>query len=565
MRVSFYCFLLTFLFFLVSISAQATEYREVDKEVNASDILKHTEMGEDINLDNCNVVGELNASKIKTVPNPLYYRLLQAGVSNDSITNWGCNENLHIIESNLTIINTTFQNKVDLSNTLFQNSVDFERAAFNGSVDFSWTTFNGSANFKGSTLNNSADFKYVRFKNSSNFKGSTFNSDADFQSAVFYDFADFTSATFNNSADFFWANFYGLAEFAFVYINNNSNFNDATFNNDADFQSATFNNDADFMGSNFNNGADFQSATFNNSARFVGAAFKKDSGFMGSYFNNGADFSMAIFYYPIYFMGSNFNNDANFYLTNFSNTSNFKLATFDNLADFSSAMFYNSTDFSSLTLSSSADFKLPSTYENIVITDGKTCEIFRKLFNEKSLYEDADRIYYNFRKITMDEEDISLSKLIDFISWVTCGFGTKLEYTFGCIIAIIIFFAFLYKNPGLSLLYWIIALQFVDAKIKILKPDEYKSRYKESGTTELSLKLYWGSPGIYKLAEKVENEKLPSDWDLLYYSINTFTRLGSSNWYSKDSFRKIETLESVLGWVMLAIFLATLMHLLIRP
>ena len=227
---------------------------------------------------------------------------------------------------------------------------------------------------------------------------------------------------------------------------------------------------------------------------------------------------------------------------------------------------FNSTAyFERATFKNSADLRVPSTSKNIIVTDVKTCEIFRKSFNENSLYNDADNMYYNYRKLSMDEEDISFSKSIDFISWITSGFGTKLEYTCGCIIAIIFFFAFLYKNPGLSFLYWIIALQFVDENIQILKPDEYRSRNKESKTTEVSLKLYWGSPGIYKSSEKTENKKSPTNLDFLYYSINAFTRLGSSNWYPEDNFRKIETLEGVLGWIMLAIFLATFMHLLIRP
>lgn len=63
---------------LLSTGAQATEYKEVNTEVNASSITEHVENSDDIYLDNCSIVGELNTSKIKleTVPNPEYYTLL---------------------------------------------------------------------------------------------------------------------------------------------------------------------------------------------------------------------------------------------------------------------------------------------------------------------------------------------------------------------------------------------------------------------------------------------------------------------------------------------------------
>ena len=69
-----YILLLTLIFSVLSTVVQATEYREIDKEVQAADILNHLEKGDDVNLVNCSIVGELNISKIKleTVPNPSF-------------------------------------------------------------------------------------------------------------------------------------------------------------------------------------------------------------------------------------------------------------------------------------------------------------------------------------------------------------------------------------------------------------------------------------------------------------------------------------------------------------
>ena len=53
-RVLISCILLLILvILLLSTTVQATEYRQVNTEVKAEEILKHIENGEDINLTNC--------------------------------------------------------------------------------------------------------------------------------------------------------------------------------------------------------------------------------------------------------------------------------------------------------------------------------------------------------------------------------------------------------------------------------------------------------------------------------------------------------------------------------
>ena len=57
--------LLTVVLCLLSTIVQATEYKVVNTEVNAEDILRHIENVDDVNLTNCRIVGELNLSKIE--------------------------------------------------------------------------------------------------------------------------------------------------------------------------------------------------------------------------------------------------------------------------------------------------------------------------------------------------------------------------------------------------------------------------------------------------------------------------------------------------------------------
>ena len=119
--------LLTVVLSLLSAIVQATEYKVVNTEVNAEDVLKHIENGDDVNLTNCRIIGELNLSEIelKTVP----------------ITD------LRIITSNISIEDSKFENKLDFSNVQFNNTVSFKRTFFKNSADFSYMNFNNSALF----------------------------------------------------------------------------------------------------------------------------------------------------------------------------------------------------------------------------------------------------------------------------------------------------------------------------------------------------------------------------------------------------------------------------------
>jgi len=445
----------TVVLFILSITAQATEYREV----KAEEILNKIENGEDVNYQNCLIVGEfdINKIKLKEVSNPSFYKFLH---------HVDVKENLSVISSKISIENSIFANKIDFSDVFFDNSAKFSGVTFNNDTLFDETTFNNDTLFDETTFNNRTDFVRVTFNNRTSFSDATFNNDVFFQDTKFY---------------------------------NTGNFFNTTFNNDAAFSNVTFNAYAAFSNATFYDNVSFSRTTFKGDVSFSEATFKKHASFHNTTFNN-ADFSYATFI-----------NSVNFRKANFNNYSNFFLATFNVSADFKGTNFSNY-----------ASFVGPDTSENI-ITDGKACEFFRKSYNLEARYTDADNIYYSYRLKSMNEESISVSKGIDFLSWITCGFGTKLEYTILWIIGIIILFAFVYKWD-------------------------------------------WKTPGIYRASEedKKENANV-SFWECLCFSVNTFTRLGTPYWHQRDKFWYAVTIEGVFGWVMLAIFLATLMHLLIRP
>jgi uncharacterized protein YjbI with pentapeptide repeats len=421
---------------LLSTAAQATEYREVGTEVKAEDILKQIENGEDINLTDCRIVGELKVSNItlETFPKSDSDKLLK---------------NVSVIKSNITITNSIFENDLYFSNMLFNNPANFSGATFNDYIDFSGATFNDYVDFSGATFNDYVDFS-----------GATFN-----------DYVDFSGATFNNSAYFYWANFHGSA----------------------DFMMMNFHGSADFSGANFNSSTSFMMTIFHDSAYFSDVSFNGDT----------------------YFSLANFISSASFFSSNFNSTAYFIYADFN----------------------SSAYFGEPATGSENIITDGKTCEFFMKNFNNQARYTDADNIYYNYRRnFQKDKSFTSFSKWTDILSWITCGYGTKLSYTLIWTVVFIISFAIIYKSPSIS----------------------YKTENKRT-----LIRLFWGKPGIYR--KEKNNEESVSFLEALYFSICIFTRLGSEDWKQKDSFRKWVSLESVLGWIIFALVSATLMRLFIRP
>jgi uncharacterized protein YjbI with pentapeptide repeats len=199
------CIMLSsFVILLLSIEAQATEYREV----KAEDILDQLENGKDVYLVNCNIVGELNASKInlETVPSPSFNKLVKAGLNAETIKKEGLNEELGIIESNITIINSTFENSINFSNVNFEKYVSFKKTNFKD-ANFVGASYGNYANFSDVNFNNSADFSNSNFYKRANFTNSNFHELADFSNSNFYEITKFSNASFNKLADFSAVNF----------------------------------------------------------------------------------------------------------------------------------------------------------------------------------------------------------------------------------------------------------------------------------------------------------------------------------------------------------------------
>ncbi len=442
------------------------------KEIDAKTIITQIEKGEDVNYTGYHIKGELDVSKIKLETIP-YIREYK-----DSGDWYPRSENLPIVKGNITFENSYFEDPFIFIDVWFTGYADFYGATFNNYTDFNEATFNGETNFSGTAFNNYTDFYGATFNNYTDFNEATFNGETNFYRATFNNSAYFTEATFNDTS-------FGVATF-----NGETNFDIATFNN-VYFGMATFNGDSNFYGATFNGDTCFTEATFS------------DTGFGEATFNG---------------------------------ETNFDIATFNNFAYFGGMAFNNLAYFTRATFNNSAYFIAPDTSKNI-ITDGKTCAFFMKEYNDDSRYTDANNIYYNFRKKSQEDKALTEpSKLIDFFSWVTCGYGVRISHTLIFSVGIIISFACLYRQST--------TVSVINSKNK-RKP----------------VKVYWKEPKIYRLSDETEKKSLISFFDALYFSIMVFTTLGSE-WSPRDNYRKLVALEGVLGYIMLGIFLVTLSNVL---
>ena len=438
--ISFSIFLILFM----SMSTQATEYRENNTEVNASDISKHIENGDDIYLDSCRIIGELNVSKMK----------LEI-ITNTSIIG----DVIYIGRSNSKI-----ENKILIYDSVFEKGLDFSNSLFKAPISFNGSTFNDSVDFSGSTFNSSTNFTNTKFRGP----------------------VDLCDSTFNGPVDFSTLEHDGRIH---IYVEETpgllSIYPETEFLESADFRSSTFNSFVRFDRVIFYNDVRFDLVKFNSDVSLTKSTFNGPTDFIYSSFNSPADFRESIFYGPSDFYESTFNDSLNLCGTNFN----------------------------------SSYLRGPKEFKEIITSEEKTCNRFREFYKNEARYTDADNIYYDYRKTVMNSEKITaLSKWSDFLIFITCGYGVR----------------------------------------------PFRSFFIGGIIIGLFSIIYWQGSGIYRFSDTNEKKSKVSFLDALLFSVREFITVGSADWYPRDNFRVLVTLEGLLGWIMLGIFMATLTTVMIR-
>jgi hypothetical protein len=174
-----------------------------------------------------------------------------------------------------------------------------------------------------------------------------------------------------------------------------------------------------------------------------------------------------------------------------------------------------------------------SSLKDHLIYDGATYLSLAKNFRTLEWFEDADDCYYCYRRKSQAGKRFysregwkiifNWSKLLDALALISCGYGVRPRYTVFLSVFLIILFA---------LLYW-------------------------TGNGIVVEPLNGSHPSL----DPSENLSFP---DNIYFSAMVFTAKTQVKWYPVGFCRYLATAESILGWLLLALFLVTLGRTMIR-
>lgn len=460
---------------------------------------------------------------------------------------------------------------------------NFEKTSFQGDADFAQSRFSGTANFRRVSFGKAASFWRAGFSADANFQGAKFEGYASFQSAILSGNADFRSALFGEELNLEFAKFQGNAIFFGSCIVGNANFfrsqlkeinfEDAVLEGNAQFVEATLGS-ASFGGAHFLGQTSFQRSSFQEATSFHRSVFQGCAIFEGAQFLRGANFSEAIFREAAQFTESLFLAETSFGSSKFCGIASFSLSQFKAKIHFESAHFQEDGLFLGTEFIESSDFT-GATFQKNFLLDAAKIHIMRlsdatvighislhnaeftrlevrwlklcdhlaydgaaylslaKNFRNLEWFEDADDCYYDYRRMSQSsktlvvragrEIKINWSKLLDNLAWISCGYGVRPRYTVFLSCVLIILFA---------LLFW-------------------------AGNGILVEPLNGSGPSI-GLQENL------TFLDNLYFSAMVFTAKTQVKWWPVGIYRYLATVESVLGWLLLALFLVTLGRTMIR-
>ncbi len=597
---------LIFLSIIFVIIISTNVYAKELEEVSVDEIRKSIENGTDIYLNGVRIKGDLYLN----VNEVLVYGTTDKGLElvsqylavTSNISNFENDSYIIDVKGKMIIENSIFENDLYIYNVDFMKYINFHNTTFNGDVYFN------NVNFIGNVF-----FDQVNFMNDARFENSNFSKDANFIHANF-NFVSFENTSFANNTNFNSAHFNDKAFFNNVVFSKDANFDQVNFMNDAWFENSNFSKDANFIHANFNfvsfvntsfaNNTNFNSAHFNDNAYFNDAVFKdanfKEVYFMkfvkfqntsfegisnfilahfnGNTFFNNANFKDEVFFsltvfgdsgnvnHIVSFGGANFRKKACFNGSSFSGYTNFLDANFDDYADFSFTNFnklhlYGAT-FKYVNLFQSdynrVDVKW-SAIKNALFFEGSTYLQLIKNFRDIERFDDADEVYYEYQ----DYKRKSNGGLWDYLTWILCGYGVKPLRTIivGLFIMLIIF-PIIYLLLGMSV-FSAIECSFV---VFFKGYDPEFARNDLSGSSKLinliqHMKIWISAkkwPNRYNL-----NLKKRLNWDLIgKFYINL---IGLLNINRKILIKFFMIIETFFGWLILALFIVTLVNVMIRP
>jgi hypothetical protein len=313
------------------------------------------------------------------------YRIINSSQIIDKINNDNnINYNNIVIIGDLNPSKKNIQSAIRISNSVFIGDVNFDGAIFHKPVEFEDTVFKKIASFDNAQFEGPLIFLHSRFNGSSGFKETRFKDDVSFSYTIFNDYLNFQGSQFCSGAAF-----------------------DSTiFNKFARYDYIKFQGYTDFKNSEFIKGAQFSYTAFEGKVEFDKSIFKQRSFFNSAKFLGDATFD-----------GANFENNVHFDRTEFvrdlilSNTTIHSI--WINNAKFSKG--------SHITLNDSDFTRINTDWHSIrdhLYYNSFVYQAIVKNFHELLQFEDEDDCYYRYRNFERDHA-------LDYILWITCGYGVK--------------------------------------------------------------------------------------------------------------------------------------------
>jgi hypothetical protein len=314
-------------------------------------------------------------------------------------------------------------------------------------------------------------------------------------------------------------------------------FQSADFGAMASFSAATFSRTAMFEDAQFHGSSNFAAVMFAGDASFESSRFVKDASFSSAQFKGMSDLTGAVFCEDALFSGARFTETCDFTSSEFHRDLNLENARVHIMRLFKASF----GDKSTISLQGSDFDRLEVRWESIrdqLIYDGAVYLALIKNFKNLEWFDDADNCYFQYRKRSQAEKRlysreggalaVNWSKLLDYLAWISCGYGVRPSYTVYLSILLIVLFAGLY---------W-------------------------TGNSIVVEHINSTAVGAH-LAPADEMQSL-SFADHLYFSAMVFTARAQVKWFPAGVYRYLATLESVLGWLLMALFLVTLGRIMIR-
>jgi Pentapeptide repeats (9 copies) len=277
--------------------------------------------------------------------------------------------------------------------------------------------------------------------------------------------------------------------------------------------------DVFFDRSIFSKLVDFDGSTFNKAANFSDSAFMEDAGFSEAQFQGEANFSRAHFMTEANFSRAKFNGDAEFGKAKFNKNLNLASAKIYTMR-LSDAAFEDGSYLYLKDLNFNRIIVRWNTIKAHIPYNGSVYLALTKNFRILEQFEDQDACYYQYRKEKQARATSLVPRALDSLAWVSCGYGVRPSRTVILSVMIMLLFTGIFWSGN--------AIRFDGPAAQ------------ENQTPSVSVK------------------------DTFYFSSMEFLGRSPQNMHIESGYEYLIMIETLLGWLLMALFLVTLSKVMLR-